>query len=133
MTRRVAKSGSVFEDKIGFSRAVRTGPLVCVGGTAPIEDDGHVEIGVADQMRRALEIIANALSEVGARVSDVVRTRVMLTEIAHWEEAGRVHGEFFGAVRPVTTFVQVSRFIDPRWLLEVEVDAYILDERHNRV
>jgi enamine deaminase RidA (YjgF/YER057c/UK114 family) len=125
MSRQAAFSGSPFEAKIGFARAVRTGPFVCVGGTAPIGKNGDVETGIAAQTRRALLIVEGALKEVGASLADVTRTRVLLTDIGDWEEAGRVHGEFFGAVRPVTTFMEVSRFIDPRWLIEIEADAYI--------
>jgi enamine deaminase RidA (YjgF/YER057c/UK114 family) len=125
MMRASAKSGSPFEDKIGFARAVRTGPYVCVGGTAPIGAGGRVDPDIAGQMTCVLRIVETALKDVGAQLGDVVRTRVMLTDIGNWEEAGRVHGEFFGAVKPVTTFMQVSRFIDARWLVEVEVDAYV--------
>ncbi len=131
MIRQTATSGSPFEATIGFVRAVRVGPSVSVGGTAPIGEDGDVAEGITAQMRRALAIVERALNSVGAKRDDVVRTRVMLTDIDTWEEAGRVHGEFFRAIRPVTTFVQVARFIDPRWLVEIEVDAYVAQEGAN--
>ncbi|RST03594.1 RidA family protein [Streptomyces sp. WAC07149] len=125
--RRTVSSGSPLEPRIGFSRAVRTGPYVAVAGTAPIGDDGST-VGPGDvhaQTVRCLDIAQRALEEAGASLADVVRTRIMLTDITAWEEAARAHGERFAAVRPVTTFVAVSRFIDPAWLVEVEVDAVV--------
>ncbi|WP_405978619.1 RidA family protein [Streptomyces sp. NBC_00158] len=124
-TRRTVSSRSPLEPRIGFSRAVRTGPYVAVAGTAPIGDDGST-VGPGDvhaQTVRCLDIAQRALEEAGASLADVVRTRIMLTDITTWEEAARAHGERFAAIRPVTTFVEVSRFIDPAWLVEVEVDA----------
>ncbi len=122
-----AASASPLEPTIGFSRAVRSGPLVCVAGTAPIGADGQtVSPGdVEGQTRRCFEIALQALADVGGSAADVLRTRIMLTDIAGWEAAARVHGECFADVRPACTFVEVSRFIDPAWLVEVEVDAYI--------
>jgi len=126
MRRRVS-SGSPWEPRIGFSRAVRSGVHVFVSGTAPIGPDGKT-VGEGDlraQTRRCFEVALAALGELGARVQDVVRTRVMLTDITRWEEAAEVHGAYFREVRPASTFVQVSRFIDPAWLVEVELDAVI--------
>jgi enamine deaminase RidA (YjgF/YER057c/UK114 family) len=123
--RRIVGSGSPLEPQIGFSRAVRVGQHVAVAGTAPIGDDGST-VGPGDvyaQTVRCLDIAERALREAGASVEDVVRTRIMLTDVTTWKEAARAHGERFAAVRPVTTFVEVSRFIDPDWLVEVEVDA----------
>jgi len=122
-----AASGSPFEARIGFSRAVRSGEVVAVSGTAPIGDDGTT-VGVGDvgaQTRRCVEIALAALADVGARPADVVRTRIMLTDVTRWEEAAAVHGELFADVRPACTFVEVSRFIDPDWLVEIEVDAVV--------
>ncbi|MCX2180884.1 RidA family protein [Streptomyces sp. SKN60] len=120
-------SGSPLEPEIGFSRAVRKGAHVAVAGTAPIADGGGTA-GVGDvyaQTVRCLDIAEAALAEAGASLDDVVRTRVMLTDVTRWKEAARAHGERFASVRPVTTFVEVSRFIDPEWLVEIEVDAMV--------
>ncbi|MFF2080294.1 RidA family protein [Kitasatospora sp. NPDC058162] len=125
--RRLVSSGSPLEPRIGFSRAVRKGPYVAVAGTAPIGEDGTT-VGRGDvhaQTVRCLDIAEAALAAAGASLEDVVRTRIMLTDVTAWEEAARAHGERFGAIRPVTTFVEVSRFIDPDWLVEVEVDAVL--------
>jgi enamine deaminase RidA (YjgF/YER057c/UK114 family) len=112
---------------IGFSRAVRVGQFVCVAGTAPIAADGETAApgDAAGQARRCLEIIAAALAEAGAGLADVVRTRVLLTRIEDWSAVSAVHGEVFAAVRPACTVMQVARFIDPRWLVEFEVDAIV--------
>ena len=123
--RKLVSSGSPFEPRIGFSRAVRVGPIVAVSGTAPIAPDGSVAApgDVYGQTRRCLEIIARAIGEAGLGLQDVIRTRVMLTDISRWEEAARAHGEFFSGVKPACTFVQVSRLIDPGWLVEIEADC----------
>ena len=115
------------EPVIGFSRAVRVGNHVFVAGTAPISAGGKTEApgDVYLQSRRCFEIIAAALSEAGAGIGDVARTRILLTDIKTWREAARAHAEYFADVRPVTTFVQVTAFIDPEWLVEIEVDAVI--------
>ncbi len=122
-------SGSPYEEMIGFSRAVRVGPFVSVGGTAPIGANGET-VGVGDpaaQARRCFEIIADALAQVGASMEDVVRTRLMLTRIEDFRAVVEVRKEFVGQVRPVDTIVQIDRFVDPDWLLEVEVDAVTAD------
>ncbi|MFE2165330.1 RidA family protein [Streptomyces sp. NPDC059447] len=125
--RHTVSSGSPLEPEIGFSRAVRVGSQVAVAGTAPIADDGSTAApgDVYGQTVRCLDIAERALREAGARLEDVVRTRIMLTDVGQWKEAARAHGERFAAIRPVTTFVEVSRFIDPAWLVEVEVDAVV--------
>lgn len=125
--RQRASSGSPLEPEIGFSRALRVGAHVAVAGTAPIGPDGATvgEGDVAAQTRRCLEISAEALAGVGAALEDVVRTRIMLTDISRWKEAAAVHGEYFSGIGPAATFVQVSRFIDPDWLVETEVDAIV--------
>lgn len=127
MVRQIASSGSPLEPEIGFSRAVRVGAHVFIAGTAPIGRDGEtVGVGsVQAQTRRCLEVSAEALTAVGANLEDVVRTRIMLTDMTRWREAADVHGEYFSPIRPAATFVQVSGFIDPRWLVETEVDAII--------
>ncbi|MFE7096411.1 RidA family protein [Streptomyces erythrochromogenes] len=126
--RQTVGSGSPLEPQIGFSRAVRSGDHVAVAGTAPIGDDGST-VGPGDvyaQTVRCLDIAERALRETGASPEDVVRTRIMLTDVTRWKEAARAHGERFASIRPATTFVEVSRFIDPAWLVEVEVDAVLL-------
>ncbi len=127
MTRRMASSGSPLEPRIGFARAVRVGSIVAVSGTAPIGPDGRAaHVGdVYAQSRLCLDIIGRALLDCGARLEDVTRTRIMLTDIATWEEAARAHGEIFAAIRPACTFVEVGRFIDPDWLVEIEADAVV--------
>jgi enamine deaminase RidA (YjgF/YER057c/UK114 family) len=118
-------SGSPFERPIGFSRAVRVGHLIFVAGTAPIAADGTTACpgDVYGQTLRCLEIIASAIKEAGGSPSDVVRTRVMLTDISRWEEAGRAHGEYFSKIRPACTFVEVKGFIRSDWLVELEADC----------
>jgi enamine deaminase RidA (YjgF/YER057c/UK114 family) len=123
--RQLASSGSPLEPVIGMSRAVRQGPYVAVAGTAPIGEDGTT-VGVGDvyaQTVRCLDIAEAALQATGASLKDVVRTRMMLTDVTQWKEAARAHGERFADIRPACTFVEVSRFIGPEWLVEVEIDA----------
>jgi enamine deaminase RidA (YjgF/YER057c/UK114 family) len=127
MRRQTVSSGSPFEGTIGFSRAVRAGQWVVVGGAGPIGSGGFT-VGVGDaytQTRRCLEIVADALAEAGAGMEHVIRTRVFLTNIADWEEVARAHGEAFGEVRPAASFIQVVGFINPDWLVEIEVDAVV--------
>lgn len=122
-------SGAKWESIVGYCRAIRTGNLVFVTGTAPIGDDGSV-FAPGDayrQMHRCLEIIGRALRMLGADFPNVVRTRLFVTDIARWEEFGRAHGEIFRAHPPCTTMVEVSRLIDPAMLVEIEVDAVIED------
>ena len=126
-SRQLISSGSPFEPRIGISRAVRVGNWISVSGTAPLGPDGRT-VGVGDpaaQMRRCIEIVQVALERAGSSLADVVRTRTLLTQIDDWEAAARVHGEFFGSIRPANTVMQVVRFIDPDWLLEIEADAVI--------
>lgn len=125
--RQRVSTGSPYEPRIGISRAVRVGRMIAVAGTAPIGADGKT-VGhgdVAAQARRCLEIIQQALADCGASLSDVVRTRLLLIEIEDWEQVAEVHGEFFGNIRPVCTMMQVTRFIDPTWLVEIEADAIL--------
>ena len=120
-------SGSPYEPRLGISRAVRAGRIIAVAGTAPIGPDGKT-VGKGDsaaQARRCIEIIRNALEQAGASLSNVIRTRILLTRIEDWERVGLVHGEFFGSIRPANTVMQVIRFIDPEWLVEIEADAVI--------
>jgi enamine deaminase RidA (YjgF/YER057c/UK114 family) len=126
-SRQHASSGSPYEARIGFSRAVRVGRIVAVSGTAPIAPDGST-VGPGDaaaQARRCFEIVRDALEDLGAGLDAVVRTRHYLTRVEDWEAVARVHGEFFRGVRPASTVVEVSRLIDPEWLVEVEADAVL--------
>jgi enamine deaminase RidA (YjgF/YER057c/UK114 family) len=127
LAHKLVSSGSPYEPRIGFSRAVRVGNIVSVSGTAPIGPDRKT-VGPGDpsaQARRCLEIIHSALEGAGASLSDVVRTRIYLTRIGDWEAVGEVHGEFFRDVRPASTMIQVARLIDPEWLVEIEADAVV--------
>lgn len=121
--KRAVRSGSPFEDKIGFSRAVRIGDRVLVSGTAPIWPDGSVDPDPYVQARRCLEIIVEALEKVGASPEDVVRTRTYLTDAAYGEAAAQAHVEFFSDVRPASTMVVVAGFLDDRWKVEFEAEA----------
>ena len=117
------------ETVVGFSRAVRVGPYISVGGTAPVDLDGKT-VGVGDpaaQARRCLEIIREALENSGSGLEDVVRTRVLLTNINDWKKVIDVRAEYFKDIRPVDTIMQVSRFVNPEWLVEFEVDAVVSD------
>lgn len=127
MTRTLVPSTSPYAPIIGFSRAVRVGNHVFVGGTAPIDATGKT-VGVGDpaaQTRQCIEIIKAALEQAGASLGDVVRTRMLLTRIDDWQEIARVRGEYFKDIRPVDTVVEVKRFINEEWLLEIEADAVV--------
>ncbi|HET9219998.1 MAG TPA: RidA family protein [Terriglobia bacterium] len=127
MPRRNVSTGSPYEPIVGISRAVRIGNIVAVAGTAPLGPDGKT-IGIGDpraQARRCFEISRLALEQLGARFEDVIRTRILLTRIEDWKAVAEVHGEFFRDIRPVNTIMQISRFIDPDWLIETEVDAVV--------
>ena len=128
-SRQLISTGSPYEPKVGISRAVRSGRIIAVTGTAPLGPDGKtVSIGDASgQARRCLEIIQAAIEGLGGKMSDVIRTRILLTRIEDWEKVALVHGEFFTDIRPANTIMQVVRFIDPNWLVEIETDAVIED------
>lgn len=122
-------SASPYEDVIGFSRAVRVGPYVHVSGTTAIGEDGDL-IGVDDVQGQVVQVLHNielALAQAGATMADVVRTRIYLTNIDHWQRVAEAHSEAFGEIRPASTMVEVSRFVDPRMLVEIDADAYIVD------
>src|SRR5215211_426817 len=126
--RRRVSSGSPYEPIVGFSRAVRVGHHVSVAGTAPIMPDGAEPPPDAyGQAKRCFQIIAAALEEAGSSVQHVVRTRVFIVNAEDWEEVGRAHGEVFSDVRPANAIIVVRGFVDPRWKVEIEVDA-IVDE-----
>ena len=123
--RRAASSGSRWEPIIGYSRAVRSGNLIAVTGTVGINADGTYSPSVTEQTRRALEIIQAALEALGARLEDVIRTRMFVTDISRWEEVAQAHGAVFAEIRPATTMVQVARLIDAGAQIEVEADAIV--------
>lgn len=127
LNRRRVSTGSPYEPIIGISRAIRSGQFIAISGTAPL-DEGGKTVGAGDpaaQARRCFQIAEKALNELGAELSDVIRTRIFLTRIEDWKTVGEVHGEFFGDIRPVSTVVQVSRFVDPEWRVEIEFDAMV--------
>ena len=123
MTRKLVTSASPFEREVGFSRAVRVGNIIEVAGTAPIGANAPGDMYA--QTKRCLEIIAAALVDAGGELRHVTRTRIMLTDMTRWREAARAHGEVFADIRPGCTFVEVSAFIDPEWLVEIEASAVI--------
>jgi enamine deaminase RidA (YjgF/YER057c/UK114 family) len=124
--RRLISSGAAFEDRVGYSRAVRVGDQVWVSGTAPImPGDADPPTGAYDQARLCLEIIARALVEAGASLDDVVRTRIYLTSAEDIDDVGRAHGEAFATARPATTGI-VTALLDPRWRVEIEAEAVIV-------
>jgi enamine deaminase RidA (YjgF/YER057c/UK114 family) len=125
MERRRVSSGSPYEATIGFSRAVRVGNRVLVSGTAPIWPDGSVDPDPLAQARRCIEIIAAALTEAGAELADVVRTRTFLIDPTNADAVSRAHGEAFGEIRPAATMVVVRALLDPRWKVEIEAEAVI--------
>lgn len=125
MSRYLVRSGSHLEPIIGFSRAVRVGDHIAVGGTAPIAAGGGTAAkgDPYGQARRCFEIIGKALADAGAGFEHVTRTRLFLTDAKIWGEVARAHVEIFSEIRPVTTVLVVSGFVDPDWLVEIEVDA----------
>ena len=125
MDHRRVSSGSPYEGVIGFSRAVAAGNHVAVSGTAPIVPGGDPPADAYGQARRCLEIILQALAELGAGPEHVVRTRTYLVRAGDWEAVGRAHGEVFAAARPASTMVVVAGLLDPRWLVEIEAEAVL--------
>lgn len=127
--RKNISSGVPWESTIGYSRAVRIGNHIWVAGTTATNEHGEIvgKGNAAEQTRYVLQKIERALEEAGASLQNVVRTRLFVTNIGDWELIGRVHGEFFGEVRPAATMVEVSKLIDAEHLVEIEVDAYIVD------
>ena len=119
-------SGTAFERRVGYSRAVRIDDHVWVSGTAPIMvDDADPPAGAYEQARVCLATIERALVEAGASLDDVVRTRIYVTDIAQWEAVGRAHGEAFRDIRPACTMVEVAKLISPEILVEIEADAIV--------
>lgn len=124
--RRLISSGAPWESEVGYSRAVRVGPHIAVAGTTAMVDGQVVAPGNAyHQTIAVLEIIKQAIEDAGGLLSDVIRTRIYVTDITQWEAIGRAHGMYFGIIRPAATMVQVSRLIDPDLVVEIEADAIV--------
>jgi enamine deaminase RidA (YjgF/YER057c/UK114 family) len=124
--RRLVPADSPFAPTVGYSRAVRVGDQIHVSGTAAVMPDGAPPpSGAYAQARRCLEIVLEALAELGARPEDVVRTRVYITSAEDWEEIGRAHGEIFGEIRPASAMLVITGLLDPRFLVEIEADAVV--------
>lgn len=127
--RTLISNGNPMEKIVGFSRAVRVGPFIAVGGTAPVDSDGNT-VGVGDvfaQTKQCFEIIKHALEQAGSGLEDIVRTRVILTDIDTWKQAIEARKAYCQDARPVDTIMAVSRFVNPEWLVEIEVDAFVAE------
>jgi enamine deaminase RidA (YjgF/YER057c/UK114 family) len=125
MGRRCASSGSKWEPKMGYSRAVRSGNFIAVTGTVGINADCTYPESLEAQTRRSLEIIKAAIEALGARIEHVIRTRIFVVDITQWEQVAAAHGQLFGEIRPATSIVEVSKLIDDDALVEIEADAIV--------
>lgn len=130
MKRELVLNGNPMEEIVGFARAVRVGPYITIGGTAPVDKDGNT-VGVgnaAQQAERCFEIIDEALKKSGSGWHDVVRTRIILTNIDDWKSVIDVRAKYCREAKPVDTIMQITRFVNPDWLVEVEADAVVADD-----
>jgi enamine deaminase RidA (YjgF/YER057c/UK114 family) len=123
--RQTAGTGSPWEPKMGYSRAVRSGAHIAVSGTVGVSADGKYAPGIGDQTRRSLRIIQAAIEALGGKLDHVIRTRMFVTDVSKWEEVAKVHGEIFGEIRPATAIIEVARLIDPDAKIEIEADAIV--------
>lgn len=129
--RKLISNGNPMENIVGFSRAVRVGSFIAVGGTAPVDANGKT-VGVGDvfaQTKQCFEIIKSALEDAGSGLADIVRTRVILTDIDNWKDAIEARKLYCKDARPVDTIMAINRFVNPEWLVEIEVDAVIPRDR----
>lgn len=128
MRKRRFSSGAPWESRVGYSRAIQVGPSIHVSGTTATRDGQFVGGNAYEQTRQCLENIREALRHLGARMEDVVRTRIYVTDIDQWEDVGRAHAEAFSSVMPATSMVQVSRLIDPAMVVEIEAEAIVIED-----
>ena len=123
--RQTTGSGSKWEPKMGYSRAVRSGNFIAVSGTIGVNADGKYPSSIAEQTRRSLVIIQAAIESLGGKLQQIIRTRMFVTDISKWEEVASVHGEIFGEIRPATAIVEVAKLIDAEAQIEIEADAMV--------
>ena len=131
MKRQLVLNGNPMEEIVGFARAVRVGPYITIGGTAPVGPDGNT-VGIGDvtaQAERCFEIVGDALERAGSGWHDVVRTRIILTNIEDWRAVVEVRASYCRQAKPVDTIMQISRFVNPDWLVEIEADAVVSDDQ----
>lgn len=123
--RMTASSGSKWEPKMGYSRAVRSGNVIAVTGSVGVNADGTYSASLGEQTRRSLAIVQAAIEALGGRLDQVIRTRMYVTDVSQWEQVAQVHGEIFGEIRPATTIVEVARLIDGDAKIEIEADVIV--------
>ena len=123
--KKTASSGSTWEPKMGYSRAVRAGNVIAVTGTVGVNADGSYSPALVDQARRSLAIVRAAVEALGGSLNDIIRTRMFVTDVSKWEEVAQAHGEIFGEIRPATSIVEVAKLIDKDAQIEIEADAVV--------